>query len=134
MPLLGFIKLMLDKYKTVDTPQSALTQACNYALERWEGLCRYCEEGYYEIDNNAVERSIRPLTLGRKNWLFVDSDDSARDTAIYLTLIGSCNLLDIAPYRYFVTILPRLRDKMKPEEYTALLPYKIAGQTKEQQN
>ena len=65
MPILGFIKLMLEKYKTVDTPQSALAKACNYALERWDGLCRYCEEGYYEIDNSAVERSIRPLTLGR---------------------------------------------------------------------
>ena len=130
VPLLGFIKLMLDKYKTVDTPQSALTQACNYALERWDGLCRYCEEGYYEIDNNAVERSIRPLTLGRKNWLFVDSDDSAKDTAIYLTLIGSCNLLGVAPYRYFETILPRLHDGMKDKEYTELLPYKIAEQMK----
>ena len=132
VPILGFIKLMLEKYKTVDTPQSALAKACNYALERWDGLCRYCEEGYYEIDNSAVERSIRPLTLGRKNWLFVDSDDSARDTAVYLTLVGSCNLLGIAPYQYFCTILPRLHANMTYDEYTQLLPYKIAEQMKNQ--
>ena len=131
VPLLGFIKLLLEKYKTVDTPQSALTLACNYALERWEGLCRYCEEGYYEIDNNAVERSIRPLTLGRKNWLFVDSDDSARDTAIYLTLIGSCNILGIAPYKYFEFVLPRLTGNKKDGGYTQLLPYKVAEMIKE---
>ena len=120
----------MEKYKTVDTPQSALTKACNYALECWDGLTRYCEEGYYDIDNNIVERSIRPLTLGRKNWLFVDSDESARDTAIYLTLIESCNMLGIEPYRYFMAILPRLCDNMTTEQLTAMLPYKVAEELK----
>ena len=126
VPILGFIRLMLEKYRTVDTPASALAKACDYALERWDGLCRYCEEGYYEIDNNAVERSIRPITLGRKNWLFVDSDESAKDAALYMTLIGSCNLLGIAPYKYFEYILPRLHGNMTREEYKELLPYKVA--------
>ena len=130
VPILAVIRKLLEKYKTVDTPKSALTQACNYAIERWDGLCRYCEEGYYDIDNNVVERSIRPITLGRKNWLFVDSDESARDTAIYLTLIGSCNMLGIEPYKYFETILPRLRDNMTPEQLTAMLPYKVAEELK----
>ena len=130
VPILGVLKKLMEKYKTVDTPQSALTQACNYALERWDGLCRYCEEGYYDIDNNIVERSIRTVTLGRKNWLFVDSDESARDTAIYLTFIGSCNMLGIDPYKYFETILPRLSDGMTTEQLTALLPYKVAEELK----
>lgn len=80
----------------------------------------------YDIDNNAVERSIRPLTLGRKNWLFVDGDESARDTAIYMTLAGSCNLLGITPYKYFMAILPQLHTGMTNEEYERLLPYAIA--------
>jgi transposase len=126
VPILGLIRLMLEKYRTVDTPASALARACGYALERWDGLCRYCDEGYYEIDNNAVERSIRPITLGRKNWLFVDSDESARDAAVYMTLIGSCNLLGMAPYNYFEYILPRLHGSMTEEEYRELLPYKVA--------
>ena len=126
VPILGFIRLMLEKYRTADTPASALARACDYALERWSGLCRYCDEGYYEIDNNAVERSIRPITLGRKNWLFVDSDESARDAAVYMTLIGSCNLLGMAPYNYFEYILPRLHGSMTEEEYRELLPYKVA--------
>ena len=130
VPILGFIKLMLEKYRTVDTPASALAKACDYALERWDGLCRYCDEGYYEIDNNAVERSIRPITLGRKNWLFVDSDESAKDAAVYMTLIGSCNLLGIAPYKYFEYILPRLHGNMTEEEYKELLPYKAAKEIK----
>lgn len=133
VPILRFIKLMLDKYKTVDTPASALAKACNYALERWDGLCRYCDEGYYDIDNNMVERSIRPITLGRKNWLFVDSDESAKDAAIYMTLIGSCNLLGIAPYRYFEYILPRLHENMETEQYDLLLPYKVAEKLKKEQ-
>ena len=126
VPILGFIRLMLEKYRTVDTPASALAKACDYALERWDGLCRYCDEGYYEIDNNAVERSIRPITLGRKNWLFVDSDESAKDAAVYMTLVGSCNLLGIAPYKYFEYILPRMREGMTKEEYEKLLPYRVA--------
>jgi len=145
VPILGVLRMMLEKYKTmvstnrpmvstnrpVDTPQSALAQACNYALERWNGLTRYCDEGYYDTGNKIVERSIRPLTLGRKNWLFVDSDESARDTAVYLSLIGSCNMLGIEPYKYFMTILPRLRDNMTKEELTAMLPYKVAEELKQ---
>ena len=131
VPILGVLKMMLEKYKAVDTPQSALAKACDYALERWDGLTRYCEEGYYDIDNNVVERSIRPLTLGRKNWLFVDSDESARDTAVYLTLIGSCNMLGIEPYKYFMTILPRLRDNMTKKQLIAMLPYKVAEELKQ---
>ncbi len=126
VPILGFIKLMLEKYRAVDTPASALAKACDYALQRWDGLCRYCDEGYYEIDNNAVERSIRPITLGRKNWLFVDSNESAKDAAVYMTLIGSCNLLGIAPYKYFEYIQQRLHNNMTEEEYKELLPYKVA--------
>lgn len=126
VPILECIKKHLDTYVTVDTPSSALTKACQYAIERWDGLCRYCEEGYYDIDNNPVERSIRPLTLGRKNWLFVDDDTSAEDTAIYMTLCGSCNLLGITPYEYFMDILPKLRIGMSREEAEELLPYKVA--------
>lgn len=127
VPILECIKKHLDTYVTLDTPSSALTKACRYAIDRWDGLCRYCEEGYYDIDNNPVERSIRPLTLGRKNWLFVDDDSSAEDTAIYMTLCGSCNLLGITPYRYFMDILPKLRIGMTKEEAENLLPYKVAN-------
>lgn len=126
VPILDFIRKLLDIYVRQDTPSGPLATACNYAIERWDGLCRYCEKGYYDIDNNAVERSIRPLTLGRKNWLFVDSDESAEDTALYMTLVGSCNLLGIAPYQYFMTILPKLHEKMTADEYGMLLPHKIA--------
>jgi len=58
VPILGFIRLMLEKYRTVGTPASALTKACDYALERWDGLCRYCDEGYYEIDKGGIAMLI----------------------------------------------------------------------------
>ena len=126
VPILNLIHKSLKVYVTRDTPASSLAAACNYALRHWDGLCRYCEQGYYDIDNNIVERSIRPLTLGRKNWLFVDSDESAQDTALYLTLIGSCNLLGIDPLRYFNEILPKIHRDMTSEECEALLPYSVA--------
>ena len=80
-----------------------------------------------------MERSIRPITLGRKNWLFVDSDESAKDAAVYMTLIGSCNLLGIAPYKYFEYILPRLHGGMSAEEYERLLPYRVAEEIRKGQ-
>lgn len=134
VPILNAIKLKLDQYVKVDTPESALAKACNYSLERWRELCRYCEDGRYEIDNNAVERSIRPLTLGRKNWLFVNSDDSAQDTALWLTLVGSCNLLGIAPYRYFMYVLPRIKKTMTDDDWRKLLPYRVAEVLKAEKN
>ena len=73
-----------------------------------------------------MERSIRTLTLGRKNWLFVDSDESARDTAIYMTLAGSCNLHGITLSKYFMAKLPQLHTGMTNDEYERLLPYAIA--------
>ena len=82
VPLLGFIKLMLDKYKTVDMPQSALTQACNYALERWDGLCRYCEEGYYEIDKGGTTMLITSGRVPRRRAQHTPADARTQELAL----------------------------------------------------
>ena len=69
------------------TPKSPLGKAISYAFGMWPRISRYCKEGYFHIDNNAVENSIRPITLGRKNYLFSACDNRAEDRSI-IPLLG----------------------------------------------
>lgn len=68
-------------------PQSMLVKAINYMLRFWSELEIYCNYGYLDIDNNAAERAMRPVALGRKNWLFAGSDEGGKTAATMLSLI-----------------------------------------------
>ncbi len=70
-------------------PKSLFGQAVGYTLRNWRALNRYVEHGALEIDNNGAERSIKPLVLGRKNWLFIGGEAAAHRTSILLTLVHS---------------------------------------------
>lgn len=85
-----------------------LTKAVNYMLNRFEQLCVYTTDGAYEIDNNPVEHMIRPVALGRKNWLFAGSHQGAAMTAVLMTVIQTCKLRGINPHQYLTDVLPRL--------------------------
>jgi transposase len=74
-----------------------LADAIRYALSRWQGLTRLIDDGRVELDNNAVERSIRPIALNRKNALFAGSDGGAEHWAIIASLIETCKLNDVDP-------------------------------------
>src|SRR6202020_759079 len=78
-----------------------------YALARWEGLCRFLDDGRIEIDSNTVERSIRPLALNRKNALFAGSDGGGDNWAVIATLIENCKLCGIDPYAYLAEVIPK---------------------------
>ncbi len=66
----------------------------------WPRISRYCKEGYFNIDNNGVENSIRPITLGRKNYLFSGNVSGAEDNCIFYTLLGSCLQAGIEPHKW----------------------------------
>jgi transposase len=87
-------KLQLISQKT------KLAAAIRYTLSRWQGLCLFLEDGRVEIDNNVVERSIRPLALTRKNALFAGSDGGAEHWAVIASLIETCKLIGVEPYAY----------------------------------
>jgi len=91
-------------------PQSALGKACAYALSRWAALCRFLENGRIEIDNNLVENAIRPVTLGRKNWMHIGHEDAGPWTACYASLCETCRRLGINPWEYFQDVLSRIAD------------------------
>lgn len=108
MPILRELGLWLkDQYPQV-LPKSAIGQAIAYALARWQTLSEYIHHGMAEIDNNLVENQVRPLALGRKNYLFAGSERGAKNAAICYSLIASAKLNGLNPFHYLYTVLRRL--------------------------
>ena len=105
--ILVFEKWMRDTYPTV-LPKSRIGQAIEYAFTLLPRLSRYVNDGRISIDNNPVERAIRPLALGRKNWLFCGNDASAYRAAIVYSLIGTCKNAGIEPRVWMEDVLNQI--------------------------
>ncbi|EME69302.1 transposase [Paramagnetospirillum caucaseum] len=90
--------------------KSELAAAIRYARSRWAALSRYLDDGRLEMTNNAAERAIRPLTLGRKNWLFAGSDAGGDRAAAIYTLIETAKLNGRDPEAYLRDVIGRIAD------------------------
>lgn len=121
-PILRQLEGWMKRTITKTTPKSPLAAAINYAFGVWVRIARYVGDGRYHIDNNAIERRIRPLTLGRKNYLFSHDDSGAEDNAIFYSLIGTCLENGVEPRRWLTDTLTRLRTDMDDAQLEALLP------------
>jgi transposase len=110
VPLLADLKAYLEASLTRISGKSDLAKAIRYSLNRWEALCRFTEDGRLEMTNNAAERAIRPLTLGRRNWTFLGSDSGGDRAAIVFTLIQSCKLNGVNPEAYLADLIGRVGD------------------------
>lgn len=108
--ILALFHLWLRRQAQAPTllPKSLFGKAVGYALKRWEALCRYTEDPMLAIDSNAVEREIRPVALGKKNWLFCASEVGAEASAIIYSLIASCRLAEVDPADYLTDVLERI--------------------------
>lgn len=104
------LKKHLEACPASHTPKSPVRKAVNYILKRWEHLTVYVEDSRLEIDNNGVERAIRPVAIGRKNWMFAGSDDGADKVALMFSLVNSCKMLGINPEEYLTDVLKRIAD------------------------
>jgi transposase len=91
-------------------PQSALGKACDYALRQWKRLCLFLEDGQVEIDNNRCENAIRPIALGRKNWLHIGSEQAGPKIAAIISVMETCRRLGLNVRDYFNDVLPKLAD------------------------
>jgi len=92
-------------------PKSKIGKAISYALSMWHRIERYLEDGKYEIDNNWVENSIRPVALGRKNYLFAGSHDAAQRAAVIYSLLATCNKNKVEPSVWLTDVLARIQDQ-----------------------
>jgi len=91
-------------------PKSAIGKAIAYSLERWERLSDYVNDGRLNIDNNPVENSIRPVALGRKNYLFAGSHEAAKRSGMLYSLLGTCKMNAIEPTTWLKDVLHRIAD------------------------
>ena len=107
-PIIEGIFKRIEELKPATIPKEPLRTAIDYAINQRDALCRYLEDGRLKPDNNIAENAIRPLALGRKNWLFAGSDRGARATALFLGLIQSCKACDVNPWEYFNDMLRRI--------------------------
>lgn len=100
-------KWMKEQYIQVP-PKSAIGVALGYSIKRWEKLSLYTTDGKLQIDNNCVERSVRPVAIGRKNFLFCGSHEAAKRTALLYSLLVTCKLNDVNPYDWLKDVLIRI--------------------------
>ena len=117
-------KLLLDTYPKTD-PSGLLGKAIAYTVNQWERLRRYVDNGHVEIDNNAVERAIRPFVIGRNNWLFSGVPRGADASAAIYSLIETAKLNSLEPSRYLNVLFSRLPYASTLEDYEQLLPFAV---------
>jgi transposase len=125
-PLLDSLRQWFEATLSKLSRKSDTTAAIRYALSRWDALTRYIEDGHIEIDNNAAERSLRGVALGRKNYLFAGSDAGGERAAAIYGLIGSAKLNTLDPEAYLREVLTRIADH-PINRIQELLPWNISS-------
>ena len=123
-PLVEELAAFLDATLPRLSGKSDLAAAIRYARSRWEALTRYLADGRLEISNSAAERAIRPLALGRKNWLFAGSDNGGGRAAAMYTLIETAKLSGLDPEAYLRDVLGRIADH-PINRIAELLPWNV---------
>ncbi|MFB3138531.1 MAG: IS66 family transposase [Phycisphaerales bacterium] len=119
LPVLDDFQTWLDELAPTVVPKTELAAAVGYSRNQWEAFIRYCDEGWLMIDNTRSERALRPIAIGRNNWMFFGSDGGGHTGAILYSLVASCKANRVHPYHYLedvYTRLPAIR------EHSSLLP------------
>ena len=122
-PLIREFERWIEREANTTTPRSAIGKALRYAYALYPRLSRYVTDGRYRIDNNLAENAVRPLALGRKNYLFCRNHEAAYHTAIVYSLLGTCRLWGIEPVRWLTDVFSRIQD-CSVKRLEELLPHK----------
>lgn len=120
-PVLEAIRARVDELLPVTPPKSGLGRALAYADTNWRRLTRFVDDPQAGIDNNPVENAIRPVALGRKNWLFIGDSEAGKAAANLMTIIATCNMAGDNPYEYLLDVMRRL-PLLKNTEVGTLIP------------
>ena len=121
-PLVHELHTHLTSWSTRTLPRSPVQKAIQYALTQWDALTLFLTHAHVMLDNNLIENQMRPIALGRKNWLFAGSHDGAMRAAIFFSLINSCRMNSVNTWEYFTDVLPRLAS-VASEDLPRLLPH-----------
>lgn len=121
LPIINEIGQYIQQERNKVTPQSPIGKAFEYCANRWISLQNYLTNGMLEIDSNLVENSIRPLALGRKNYLFAGSHDAAQDIAMFYSFFATCTKNNINPEKWLTYVMKNINDT-KTSQLKYLLP------------
>lgn len=122
-PLLEQFKSWLDKSSESVTKESLLGVAITYSLNQWPKLIRYLDDGRLNIDNNRAERAVKPFVIGRKAWLFANTETGAEASAAMYSLVETAKINGLEPYDYLCRLLTELPKANTHEQLQQLLPY-----------
>ena len=118
------LKTLMETALPELSKKSRSAKAISYCLKHWAGLSVFLDDGRLEIDNNTVERSMRPISLGRKNSLFAGSDGGAETWAILASLLNTAKLNGLDPYTYLSDVVERIvSGQVKNHELDQLLAW-----------
>ncbi len=109
-PILEKLRSYLLEIQGEVLPKSPEGRAVRYTLKNWTALNRYCEDGNLSIDNNATERDIRGVAVGRNNWVFFGSDEGGKTAAMLRSFVASCQRVGVDPFVWLKDILSRIAD------------------------
>ena len=125
-PIMEHLKAWMETEGTKFSPSSLMGKAVTYAYSRWDYMMRYLEDGMLMIDNNLAENAIRPITLGRKNYLFCGNHEAAGWMSVICSLIGTCKEQDVNPRMYLNDIIAKMpyikTDPLNDPPYDQVLP------------
>jgi hypothetical protein len=121
-PILNRLQHYLEGEQSKVLPESPIGKAITYALKLWDRLTVYLYHGQLRIDNNLIENTIRPIALGRKNYLFAGSHAAAKNAAIIYSLLGSCQLNGVNPQEWLEDVLYKLNNSNYEGKFSDLLP------------
>ncbi len=116
--ILADLKEWLDVRQTQVRPSSGLGEAIDYTLGRWQALCRFVEDGRYELDNNRAERALRCIAVGRKNWVQFGNERGGLAGAVFFSLVQTCKERGIDPKLYLHDAMLRLAEGENPKHLT----------------
>src|SRR6056297_704720 len=122
-PIIDAFELWLAQNRARVSAKSPTGEALKYIAKYWEGLCRFLDDGRIELDSNAVERTLRPIALNRKNALFAGHDAGAQNWAVIASMIETCKLNGIEPHGYLSGVLTAIAGGHKQTDINMLLPW-----------
>ena len=126
LPVLNALKAWLDNIAPKIVPDTKLGDAVSYTLNQWDYLTRYTSDGRMPIDNNILEREIRVFATGRKSWLFSDTVDGAKASAVIYSLMLTCRACGVDPLAWLRHVLTELPQRKETAGIGDLLPFNFS--------